>query len=276
MRTKQAYADVTLDNGTLLYRSSYDAGLVAALKAAIPAQGRRWDGAAKAWRVDPAYGQALVDVTAQMLGVMLALPAGANTPQTETRLLDVRYVGAARDRGDGTRVAFGWSGGEWSVVFAESALREWFAAPASPTDALTLYAVLGINGTAMVGTIKQAYRRMALQWHPDRSKEPGAAEVFIKVQRAYEVLSNPSMRARYDAGLALQRMAPLSREQGDFVPDVYRCPLRCGMILADGCEQVGRFVVAKILAWEDLTNANRQTLVSSWPMGATAPVEEWV
>lgn len=276
MRIKQAYADVSLDNGALVYRSSYDAGLVAALKAAIPAQGRRWDGSAKAWRVDPAYGQALVDVTAQALGVMLALPLGANTPKAETRLLDVRYVGAAKDRGDGTRVAFGWSGGEWSVVFPEAALREWFAAPASPTDALTLYAVLGVPGTAMVGTIKQAYRRMALQWHPDRCREVGAAEVFIRVQRAYEVLSNPAMRARYDAGLALQRVAPLSREQGDWVPDEYRCPLRCGMILADGCEQVGRFVVAKIIAWEDLMNANRQTLVSSWPMGATAPVEEWM
>ena len=54
----------------------------------------------------------------------------------------------------------------------------------------------------------------------------------------------------------------------------YRSPLRCGLIMFEGIEKVGRLEVSKILAWEDIVK-NGKTLVVSWPMGAKEPVEMW-
>ncbi len=61
------------------------------------------------------------------------------------------------------------------------------------------YEVLEVEKTASVEEIKKAYRRKAIQYHPD--KNPGdkeAEEKFKEAAEAYEVLSNPDKRARYD------------------------------------------------------------------------------
>jgi curved DNA-binding protein len=63
------------------------------------------------------------------------------------------------------------------------------------------YQVLGVNRTAGADDIKKAYRRLALQWHPDRHPAEGreAAEAkFKRISEAYEVLSDPEKRKRYD------------------------------------------------------------------------------
>jgi molecular chaperone DnaJ len=61
------------------------------------------------------------------------------------------------------------------------------------------YQVLGLERSASAEEIKKAYRKMALQFHPDRN--PGnkeAEEKFKEAAEAYEVLSDPNKRARYD------------------------------------------------------------------------------
>lgn len=61
------------------------------------------------------------------------------------------------------------------------------------------YEVLGVEKTATVEVIKKAYRKKAIQYHPD--KNPGdkeAEEKFKEAAEAYDVLSNPDKRARYD------------------------------------------------------------------------------
>ena len=64
------------------------------------------------------------------------------------------------------------------------------------------YDILGINPNATSGQIKVAYRRLALQYHPDKNPENKLAEQrFIEVAEAYDVLSNPVKRDRYDRGL---------------------------------------------------------------------------
>ena len=53
---------------------------------------------------------------------------------------------------------------------------------------------------ADAAAIKDAFRNLALKYHPDRNKEPGAEERFKEIAAAYGVLSDPKKRAEYDAG----------------------------------------------------------------------------
>jgi DnaJ-class molecular chaperone len=66
---------------------------------------------------------------------------------------------------------------------------------------MDLYARLGVKRGADDAEIKKAYRSLAKQLHPDRNKDnPKAAERFAKVTAAYDLLSDPTKRARYDRG----------------------------------------------------------------------------
>lgn len=60
------------------------------------------------------------------------------------------------------------------------------------------YDVLGVPRGADAAEIKKAYRRLAMQYHPDRNPDPQAAEQFKEINAANEVLSDPEKRARYD------------------------------------------------------------------------------
>lgn len=60
------------------------------------------------------------------------------------------------------------------------------------------YEMLGVSRDADKEEIKRAYRRLARKYHPDVNKEPGAEERFKEINHAYEVLSEPETRARYD------------------------------------------------------------------------------
>jgi molecular chaperone DnaJ len=62
------------------------------------------------------------------------------------------------------------------------------------------YDILGIARNADPKTIKDAFRTLALKYHPDRNKEPGAEVRFKEIAAAYAVLSDPKKRAEYDAG----------------------------------------------------------------------------
>jgi molecular chaperone DnaJ len=60
------------------------------------------------------------------------------------------------------------------------------------------YAVLGIPRTADRATVRRAFRSLASELHPDVSTDPDAIERFRELAEAYEVLSRPDARARYD------------------------------------------------------------------------------
>lgn len=60
------------------------------------------------------------------------------------------------------------------------------------------YQILGVSKTATEQEIKSAYRKLALQYHPDRNKTKEAEEKFKEVTKAYEVLSDSQKRQTYD------------------------------------------------------------------------------
>jgi molecular chaperone DnaJ len=60
------------------------------------------------------------------------------------------------------------------------------------------YGVLGVPRNASDEEIKRAFRKLAFQYHPDRNKDLGAEEKFKEINEAYQVLSDPEKRSRYD------------------------------------------------------------------------------
>ncbi|MCW2774661.1 MAG: Chaperone protein DnaJ [Nocardioides sp.] len=79
------------------------------------------------------------------------------------------------------------------------------------------YESLGVPRGADQAEIQRAFRRLARQLHPDVNKDPGSEERFKEVSEAYDVLSDPEQRQRYDAfGEDFRRVSP------DADPDAQR------------------------------------------------------
>jgi curved DNA-binding protein len=79
------------------------------------------------------------------------------------------------------------------------------------------YEVLGVSRDADQSEIQRAYRKLARTLHPDVNKDPGAEERFKELSEAYDVLSDPDQRKRYDAfGEDFRRVG------ADVDPDAYR------------------------------------------------------
>lgn len=71
-------------------------------------------------------------------------------------------------------------------------------------EALYYYAVLGLTKSATDAEVKQAYRRLASKYHPDRGGDPA---MMAEVNKAHRVLGDPELRAKYDAGESTEEAA---------------------------------------------------------------------
>lgn len=269
-------------NQGIEYHSSYNKALVASLKSKIPQNERSWQPDSKCWLVHPKHKALLDDLSMIHFGKYPDVAGFAKAHNTGpiTKLLQIKYISAPKDRGGGDNLSFAMDfDGNWNTVFSESVLREWFECGIGGQQNVsreTLYGVLAVPRTATGLEIKKAYRKMARRYHPDVNHDSDAEEMFKKIGHAYEELSNPLRRRKYDAGLtfvASLENQPTSYDYRDV--NFYRPPFRCGLIMAVGKEEVGRFVVEQILQWEPVRNGSFE-LVTSWDKVTESIVEEWI
>ena len=102
-------------------------------------------------------------------------------------------------------------------------------------DSLGYYELLGISTCCTKDEIKKAYKKRCLEVHPDVNKSEDAHEEFLKVQIAYEVLSDAKKRADYDARNVRvpnrERKSSESKQETDSTFEPIRCS-RCNCVTA--------------------------------------------
>lgn len=96
------------------------------------------------------------------------------------------------------------------------------------------YQILGVSRDADPKTIKSAYRRLIMKYHPDKNSEPGAEEKFKEIQKAYDVLSDVNKKAQYDQyghdAFEQQSNNQRNYQYGGFNSDFYQSNVNARMV----------------------------------------------
>ncbi len=71
------------------------------------------------------------------------------------------------------------------------------------------YKVLELNKNASIVEIRKSFRALALKYHPDKNKNVGSKEKFMKVVEAYEVLSDSNGKKNYDESITIKKNTPI-------------------------------------------------------------------
>ena len=101
-----------------------------------------------------------------------------------------------------------------------------------------LYEILQVSSSAEQDVIEAAYRRLARRYHPDVNKSPGAHETMVRLNRAYETLSDPNSRADYDQSRHLDE-SPHLDEDPEWLEDI-EYPMQ--VTLEEACFGTTRFL----------------------------------
>ena len=90
----------------------------------------------------------------------------------------------------------------------------------------THYEVLNINQDSKFQEIKKAYRRLSMQWHPDKNPDNSkeAEEKIKKINKAYEILSDENNRIEYDEKINSQNRQ--NGHHGNLINDKYKLEVK--------------------------------------------------
>lgn len=269
-------SEIIFEGNEMIISSPYSQEYVSELKAMVIPSERRFarhhNGYSNVWIVHPKHFKEVKSLVKRIYGycdVEGAPPsAGESGPREVTFTLD--YLGTMKERAEGNS-CYGFVNGNWNGLFPQRAIEEWFGLGdlSSPSNAGSLFAVLGVGRNADEAAIKKAYRRGARTWHPDVCQEPDAAEQFKRIKAAYDILSDRILRAKYMAALQFES----SSEFGSQAAVLWKPAVKCGRIRAVIQPGLGdKFVVEKIVAWDDQVNEQGLTRVTHWDMD----VMDWV
>jgi DnaJ-class molecular chaperone len=70
------------------------------------------------------------------------------------------------------------------------------------------YSALGLNKNASIDEIRKSFRTLALKYHPDKNKDEGSKDKFMRIVEAYEVLSDASGKKNYDDSITIKKNKP--------------------------------------------------------------------
>jgi curved DNA-binding protein len=102
------------------------------------------------------------------------------------------------------------------------------------------YATLGVGPEATEEEIRRAYRRLALEWHPDRNPgSPRAGERFREISEAYAVLIDPAKRRAYEQARGAGAPGDFGPSREDVFRDLFADP-RASAIFEELARELGR------------------------------------
>ena len=280
---------VTYDKTTnsIVIDTGYNKGFVYNLKQNVSAQWRGFDPDKKTWVVVPEHAPTVARLVNQYYGI----DASNVVEQCKGRkrilkkgILELIYLGQCKPRDDGELWAFGsdsWTGSNFIFLMDEHVLRNWFDgkplpdAPSTPNmvPVGSHFHTLGLRKLEVTPEeVKSAYRQMARQNHPDMTTDPKEKQVFterfMRIQQAYDALSDEKTLQRYVAALKIAGASPVAKAPKgggyDALSGVYYPDLRTGKIACTYWESIGRKYIHVIHDWQPIKNAQGEELAVAW------------
>jgi preprotein translocase subunit Sec63 len=159
-----------------------------------------FDDVAFYWFLMAALFAFVIPMTRSFYSVLPRRPAKSWTREIGSCTQKIAAVDA-RDRKETMSKVFGWRGVGFTVgwVMFISLAVKLTSMEGQEMFTFNPYKILGVEEGAEMGDVKKAYRRLSLQYHPDKNQgNPEANDLFIKVAKAYEVLTDDATRENYE------------------------------------------------------------------------------